>query len=160
MPPKDINSRGAAVKQDKNWTRTLLAADKYYIHCSSTEPSTILKSAGLDPAFGKEEITIQGSKHATGKFILAYPANPNQITPNEFIVPKTIRLLWDFAEIKFAYCFKWSVGDPVFAQGGYQGLNPVETGFDQAISPTKIVKLYFRNNDTFQVLPAKVAKLL
>lgn len=160
MPPGNINSRGAAIKQDKNWTRTLLAADKYYIHCSSTEPSVILNSTGLDPAYGKEIITIQGAKHPTGKFILAYPANPNVFPPDQFTVPKTIRLLWDFAEIKFAYCFKWSVGDPVYAQGGYQGLNAVETGFDRAIAPAKIEQLYFRDGDTFRVLPRKAAKLL
>lgn len=160
MPPTNINSRGAAIKQDKNWTRTLLAADKIYIHCSSTEPSVILNSSGLDPAFGKEKITIQGAAHQTGKFILAYPTNPNQIPINNFIVPKPIRTLWDFSEIKFAYCFRWSVGDAIYAQGGYQGLNPVETGFDEAIAPAKIVQLFFRDGDTFRKLPLKAAKLI
>lgn len=158
--PQGINSRGAAIKQTKNWTRTLLAADKYYLHCSGTEPSVIMSSTGLDPAFGKEDITIAGSQAPAAKFILAYPTNPNAIPTGQFSVPKTIRLLWDMEEIKFAYCFKWSQGDPIYADGGYQETNPVETGFDCAIAPDKIVQFYFREGNTFRVLPAKAAKLL
>ena len=136
-----MNSRGARKKQDKDWEEGTLKADRYYIHCTSVGPNVILKG-GLDPSYGKEDITLKG-QGPPGKYILAFPAPGNEV-PDQFQLPKPILLLWETSEIQFAYCFKWDEGRTFFANNKYEGDKPFETGFNEVITPDVIVCSYVR----------------
>lgn len=149
-----LTSRGAAKHQDKDWKRATLNQKRLYIHCSSTGPAVIMRS-GLDPTYGKEDITINGG--SVGKYMLAFPAPANQV-PVSFDIPKAISILWDLKEIQFAYCFEWDTGEAIFSKDGYQGDKPSETGFDQIIAAACIQEVYIRvpemkKRDSFMVHP-------
>lgn len=148
----ELTSRGAAKNQDKNWTEAMLVANKTYLHCSGTGPNIIMKpSTGLDPAFGKESITINGG--APGKYILAFPFPVVGEAPSNFPMPKPCRLLWEESELEFGYIFQWAAGKRIFAKGGYQEDKPVETGFNELIPSTVILHVYRRDKHNLVLHP-------
>ena len=120
MPKPELTSRGAALRQDKNWTEFLLPFQTRFIHAGSA-PLYSQGGEGLLLQYAKEIITVANAPHAPKNYHLSFPLleyPPGTELPDNIVLAKPCRLLWSYEEMPNVFVFTLDAGTKVWSQGG------------------------------------------